>query len=136
MFGSFTMDSILQVAFGVKVDSLLEQNNPTIVNAKKVFANLSLGRLIGLTIAIMFPRLGKLLKVGFSDGVLEYFQDFSMEIIKRKREEFATSEVQGKGNTFLELLLEAEAEYETQTKENGGENEEKKSVKCKFCFKN
>src|SRR5882762_854567 len=37
VLGAFSMDVVITVAFGTKVDSLIDKENPIITNAKKIF---------------------------------------------------------------------------------------------------
>ncbi|CAG2172599.1 unnamed protein product, partial [Oppiella nova] len=37
LFGAYAMEVVIQVAFGTKVDALIDENNPIITNARKMF---------------------------------------------------------------------------------------------------
>src|SRR5690606_13685901 len=64
IYGAFTMHTVIQVAFGVKVDSLVDGNNPIITHAKKLFSvDISLKNIVKFTLIIMTPKLSKLLRV-------------------------------------------------------------------------
>lgn len=137
MYGAFTMDTIMQVAFGLKVDSLQDTDNQTVQMAKKAFSSdIKLKQIIQFTLLFLLPKLMKL--IGFRNEVMEYFKDFSLKIIKRKREELKRDAASlGKASNFLELLLEAEAENEKlEAAGNAQQNpaaeiSSGKSVKCK-----
>ena len=131
MYGSFTMDTIIQVAFGMKVDSLVDENNQIIVMAKRLFQqDLSLKNVGLAAIVFLFPRIASALNLKINGDVTDYFTKFSTEIIKNKREEYSKSKSFGKADSFIELILEAEAENEKLAdfvSEDG-----KKLSKCEF----
>lgn len=112
---------ISKVAFGTKIDSLVETDNPLILNAKKLFSvDMSLANIFRVTLIIMTPKLANLLKIRLNGDVVDYFTKFSYQVIDQKRKEMAAKK--GKANSFIELLLEAEAEEETMKKQNGISN--------------
>lgn len=128
--GAYTMDTILQVAFGVKVDSMIDTNNPVIVHAKKIFTkDINVKQIIRFMIAFTMPGLLKYFGNFVRNPVFDYFEKFALKIIEQKRIEFGSKENLGKANNFIELLLEAEAEgLELKS------NKEEKSVKCMLNF--
>lgn len=138
------MDTIMQVAFGTKVNSLHDKNNPIVAQAKTLFSNdISIGKVIAMMIFVILPGLTALLgKLGLQDDAIGFFKDFSLKVINEKREKLKKGESLGKASNFLELLLEAEAENAKLTKnesETGidGESGAGKLVKCKlFVSKN
>ena len=131
------MNAIIQIAFGTKVDSLSDPNNPIIKNAKKIFSNdISISTVLVIFIFIFLPSYG--MKVsksfGFNDWV-DFFETFSLKIIKQKREELKRAKGLGKANNFLEMLLEAETENELMNLKNENDidnNQTKKVTKCKL----
>lgn len=137
--GSFTMDTVIQVAFGTKVDSLVETDNPIICNAKKLFSvDMSITDIIKFTLLFMAPQIAKFLKIEFKPDVLNFFETFSGQIISKKREDLSKSVFNTKATSFLELLLEAEAEDEKLSKLEETEKTNEfgsKKTKCKFLIK-
>lgn len=143
--GAFTMDTIIQVLFGIKVDSLIDPNNLIIINVKKMFStDLSLkNALIFFMIFSGGNFMRKFLRYFRLNGdVLEFFTNFSLKIIEEKRKEFKQKDF-AKASTFIEFLLEAEHELDLHkdvlTKQtNGGINgvnhddSNVKLIKCKF----
>ena len=126
IFGAYTMDTILQVAFGSRVDYLVEKDNKLASMAKKMFStDFNLKTLFSTVLIFTMPRLVKLL--GIRNEVMDFFKDFSLKIIQSKREELKKEENLGKANNFLELLLEAEAENAKLMEQESG-----KSVKCEY----
>ncbi|KAJ6218346.1 hypothetical protein RDWZM_009503 [Blomia tropicalis] len=114
IYGAFTMDTIIQVAFGTKVDSLVEPNNPVITYAKKLFSvDISFKNIIKFTMILMAPKLANFLKIRINPEVTDFFYKFSMDIINQKRKNMKNGNI-GKANNFIELLLEAEVENEEE----------------------
>ena len=141
------MDTIFQVAFGTKVDSLSDPANPIIRNSKQIFSNdLTLGRALGVLIVLIAPKYGiSALRAFGAFEWLYFFEDFSLKIIRQKREELRQRRGQSqnggtvdKANNFLEMLIEAEAENEEHQPMNGdasgnaGQRDGGQSKKCKF----
>ena len=130
------MDTICRVAFGLKIDSFSEDENPMISKAKKMFSNdLSVKTMISFFLLFAVPRLAKLLNI--RNDVFDYFKDLSLQVIHQKREEFKKVENLGKASNFLEMLLEAEAEHEKlqsleKNVNTNGTVEPSKNVKCKW----
>lgn len=140
VISSFAVDTIFRVAFGVKVNSLKDPNNPIIQRSSQIFSNdLSAQKILPLALAMMFPRLGKLFDIRFCKESVDYLYEISMNIIKQKRQELldkGSSSNESKASNFVELLLEAEQEIqELDTNKN-------KSTKCNyikgnfFCLQN
>lgn len=114
--GAFTMDTICQVAFGMKVDSLADESNHMIIMAKRLFQqDLSIKNIAKVAVAFLLPRVAHALNIRINGDVSDYFTAFSGKIIQEKREEFRKNENR-KADSFIELILEAEVEAE---KENG-----------------
>ncbi|XP_075589004.1 cytochrome P450 3A24-like [Dermatophagoides farinae] len=130
--GAFTMDTILQVAFGCQIDSLIEPDNPIIKNAKKSFGtDMSIKNILMFIIMFTMPSyITKIFKLRPNNEVLNFFHDFSLDIIERKRKEFDEKDF-SKASTFIEFLIEAEHEWiisQQQQKTDDG-SVEKKPVK-------
>ena len=141
MFGAFAMDTILQVAFGTKVDSLKDPDNKIVKMAKKIFqSDITLSTMIMFAMFFLFPKFAfKLMKLfNINQDFVIFFKEFSIEIIRKKRAELKNNKNTGKATNFLEMLLEAEDEHEQMlAKENSGtnaikdNNENSKLIKCK-----
>jgi len=115
-FGSFTMDTIVQIAFGVKIDSLVNKDNPVILNAKKMFSmDMSLKNLISVATIFLCPPLAKLLGLSFNKEQADFFMKFSKKIIDEKRAIMKKNKGHFKPNSFIELMLEAEKENLSET---------------------
>ncbi|XP_027196234.2 cytochrome P450 3A56-like [Dermatophagoides pteronyssinus] len=128
--GAFTMDTILQVAFGCQIDSLIEPNNIIIKNVKKLFnTDMSLKNIVMFLIMFSMPSfIAKIFKVRPNNEVITFFSKFSLDIIERKRKEFIEKDF-SKASTFIEFLIEAEHEYNMLQQKNNNEDDEKKTVK-------
>ncbi len=130
LFSLFTLDTIIQVAFGVSTK--VDDTNQVVVMAKRLFQQeLSFKSIPLYAFVFMFPRLSHALNIRVNGNVSDFFMKFSMEIIKQKREEFRKNkENKLKADNFIELLLEAERENEKQSNETDKNN--KQTAKCKF----
>ncbi|KAH9398120.1 Cytochrome P450 3A4 [Tyrophagus putrescentiae] len=118
-----TMDSIVQVAFGLKIDSLTEKNHPVITNAHRLFsADFSIRNLLIVASLLLVPKIAKLLGLRFNGESIDYFSEFSTKILKDKRAAY-TKEKEGKASNFIELMLEAEADLQ-----NNNEHEKSKFI--------
>lgn len=147
LYSAFTLDTIIQVAFGVSapLDSLADETNQIVTMAKRLFQQeLSLKLIPLYAFLFMFPRLAHALNLRVNGDVTDYFTAFSMEIIKQKREELGGKSVPGdskksaKADNFIELLLEAERESEQSAADSqptlaSKETGQTKLAKCK-CF--
>ncbi len=123
VFGSYSMDIVIQVAFGTKVDSLVDENNQIIHHAKKIFNRNVSPKLIFFFI---FPKLAKILRMSpFYPTVSSFFMDFTMKIINDRKK--STSNV--KRYDFLQLMLDAMEGQELDCINENGNAEEKKKAK-------
>ena len=136
------MDTILQIAFGSKVDSLKDPNNKIVLMAKKLFqTDISYAAMFFFLILFMFPKLSiKIARLfNINQDFIKFFKEFSMEIIRKKRDELKDSKNMGKANNFLEMMLEAEAEHEQiqanekEMKNENMENDQNKNTKFTKC---
>lgn len=120
------MDTIIQVAFGIKLDSLAaDEHHPVIVHARKLFSTrMPVKDIVGFMIMFTWPTLAQWLGIRFHGEVMDFFDKFASEIVAEYRRE-SRDKLLGKANNFIELLLEAEMEGE-----NGGN--EKFKRKCKW----
>ena len=113
IFGAFSMDVIIQVAFGTKVDSLNDENNPIITVAHSLFeVN---WRFI---LFFMFPELlDKLGIAAFNPKVTKFFHALTMRIIEDRKKN--PSNV--KRYDFLQLMMDAleNKESDNRNKDNG-----------------
>lgn len=124
LFSLFTLDTIIQVAFGVSTK--VDETNQVVVMAKRLFQQeLSFKSIPLYAFVFMFPRLSHALNIRVNGNVSDFFMKFSMEIIKQKREEFRKNkENKLKADNFIELLLEAERENEKQSNETDKNNKQ------------
>jgi hypothetical protein len=114
LFGAYSMEVVIQVAFGTKVNALIDETNPIIMNARKMF-NRNISPKIFLV--ILAPKLAKLLKVSIFDmNVTEYFKEFTLKIIDERRK----SQNKEKRVDFLQLMLDA---IENNTSDNFDEED-------------
>ena len=128
--GAYTMDTIIQVAFGVKVDSMIDDKNPVIINAKQAFStDINIKSILIFLIGFTMPKLSKLVTLIVGNPLFDFFENMTVKIIDDKRKEFKNRENLGKASSFIELLLEAEAEYLDM---NNNTNSGDKAVKCKY----
>ena len=121
------MDTIIQVGFGVKVDSLVDIDNPIIKHAKKLFStDLPLKELVNTGFVILLPKLAHLLGIRLNAEEIDFFQKMALDIIDKKRKELKEKKTFGKGKNLIEIMLEAEAEGQLDT-----QNDSQKRLKCK-----
>ncbi|XP_071101639.1 cytochrome P450 3A5-like [Haliotis cracherodii] len=108
-FGAFTMDVISRTAFGIKVDSQNDFNNPFVDHAKQMFQP---PKFIEPMILLnnMLPALAALLtKLGlglFSQSITSFFDEAIMEMIKQRQND--SKEKREQRTDFLQLLMDAE----------------------------
>jgi len=123
LFGAFSMEVVIQVAFGTKVDALFEDNNPIIMNARKLF-NRNLSPKVFL--AFLMPKLAGVFKITFFDvNVTQFFKDFTIKIIDQRK----NTKSKEKRVDFLQLMLDA---IENNNPSNLDEDENKKKVDDKY----
>jgi len=123
IFGSFSMDIVIQVAFGTKVDSLIDEDNQIIRNAKAIFNKEISWKLI---IFFMLPSIARMLKLTpFDPNVTGFFKDFTLQIIKERKK--STSNV--KRYDFLQLMLDAMEGQDIDDMNENGIAEEKMKAK-------
>jgi cytochrome P450 family 3 subfamily A len=114
IFGSFSMDVIIQVAFGTKVDSLIDEDNPIIDHARSLFSRKVSPKLV---LFFLFPALGRKLGINLFDPKLtEFFKDLTMKIIDERKKNPSKE----KRFDFLGLMLDA---METKDLDAMNENE-------------
>ncbi len=126
LYGAMAMETIIHVAFGVKVDSLADPTNPIIVYAKKSFQNdMSVTTFISIMAIILMPGVAEKLGIRYRGDITDFFRHFAEEIISQKKRELADAATLGTPKTttsssssFLELLLEAEEEGRRQQQAN------------------
>lgn len=124
MFSAFTMNTIINIAFGIKVNAIDDEHNPIIVNGQKCFnTNMSFKFLLLSTMVIWFPKLSRWLGINLSNDHFDYFINLSKMVIEEKRKQLLEHKLTGKANNFIELLLDAESEI--------GHND---NTKCLFRF--
>ena len=128
LFGGFTMDTLIQVSYGLRVDSLNDEN-PIIAHAKKAFQGLRFKNLIVFWFLLVSPKIANILKLRINADVTDFFKDFSTKIIEKRKKDLTEMRAKGepfKANNFLDFMIEAEHE----TLKEGSEEDNKN--KCKF----
>ncbi|XP_054154723.1 cytochrome P450 3A24-like [Oppia nitens] len=112
LFGAYSMEVIIQVAFGVKVDALFDEDNPIIRNVQSFFSqDLNLKILVMLAM----PSLAGWLGLTFFDPkATKFFQDFTQQIIdeRRRHHELKTGDNHSNNNhqkrvDFLQIMLDS-----------------------------
>ena len=126
------MDTIIRVAFGRKMDSLSDPNNPIIFHVNKLFSlDFSPLAILGFLVVLFCPSIAKKLGLRFQKKSVDFFYDLSKDIIEQKRIDFEqkkSSTNKDKASNFIELLIEAEAEVQQSEK---AETNSGKASKCK-----
>lgn len=122
--------SIVQVAFGIKINSLVEKNNPVITYAQQLLStDLSFANLIRFTLIFMAPKVANFIGVRLNAEAIDYFGEFSNKIMADKRKLYSKSN-HGKASNFIELMLEAEVENCGESFSSAFQTEEKEKLKC------
>ncbi len=105
VFGAFTMEVVIQVAFGTKVDALIDENNQIITNAKKILSrDLTLKAVLKFLIMTTSPKIARLLHIRFIEkGVTQFFEQFTLKIVEERKKNKSSV----KRYDFLQLLLDA-----------------------------
>jgi cytochrome P450 family 3 subfamily A len=105
VFGAFTMEVVIQVAFGTKVDALIDENNQIIMNAKKILSlDLSLKAVLKFLIMTTSPKIARLLQIRFiQKEVTQFFEEFTLKIVEERKKNKSSV----KRYDFLQLLLDA-----------------------------
>src|SRR5699024_1381442 len=100
-----------------------------LVYAKKSFSqDLSVKTMCSVLCLLFFPRLSYRLGIRLRGDVIDFFQHFTHEIIKRKKQDLkSNSSDSSKASCFLDLLIEAEEE--SKRMESAGEEVSKKQTK-------
>lgn len=118
--GGFTMDTIIQISMGIKIDSIQDPNNLIIQNAKKLFGqDISFQDLTTFSLASAFPNLMEWMGRKIQPDALNFLANISKDIIKKKREEMKTKQQSQKGSNFIELVLEVEEEQKRILEQSG-----------------
>lgn len=131
------MDAILQTAFGSKDDSLYKEDNEIMLKAKENFSSdLDFRSLLFFSLLFTCPKvlpfITKVVNLDKGNELASFFKSLSLKLIEKKRKQLEIENQQGqkrKANSFLEMLLEAEQEY---NKKEEFENEASKTTKCEF----
>ena len=99
-YRSFQLDVIATTAFGTKLKSLNDPENPFIVNANKIGAeNKALNSPL-ILIPFIIPSLAKILP-GFNMKVLDFFSDFVKKILSSRKDKEANSR-----GDMIDLMIE------------------------------
>lgn len=120
VFGAFTMEAIIEVAFGTKVDALFDETNPLITNARKMFATDFNPNLI---VVFLVPKLAQLLNLKvFKPEITNFFKEFTLKIINERKD----SNNSVKRVDFLQLMLDSMEDKDISDNE---ETDEKNDIK-------
>ena len=105
VFGAFSMDIVITVAFGTKVDSLIDEDNPIISHARKLFnRKIDIKAAFRLLVFLSCPSLFRLLKLPFLDPtVINFFKSLLKKIIDERQK----NKGKVKRFDFLQLMLDA-----------------------------
>ncbi|KAH9526637.1 cytochrome P450 3A4 [Dermatophagoides farinae] len=118
--GAYTMDSIIQISMGIKIDTIHDPNNLIIQNASKLFGQgMSFTELTIFALATAFPNFVKLLGFKFQAEAMKFLANISREIIQKKREEMKIRSKSQKASNFIELILEVEQEQKQVLEQSG-----------------
>ncbi|XP_013788258.1 cytochrome P450 3A9-like isoform X2 [Limulus polyphemus] len=100
LFGAFTMDTIAACAFGTRVDSYKNPDNPFVIHARKLF-NKDVKPLDIL--AFMNPKLARFFGINIiGEEMVNFFKNVTNQIIEYRQEH------NEKQNDFLQLMLDAQ----------------------------
>lgn len=129
--GSYTMDTLCRIAFGLQIDSLIEKDNPVIVNAQKLFSNdINLPMLIALTAVFYLPKVAQLANIKVQPEAMAFFSRLSEKIILEKKAQMEMNQHQtNRAKDFIGLMLETEEENKVDHLENA-----EKPSKCWFRY--
>src|SRR5699024_8785526 len=88
LYGAYTMDAVIQVAFGTKVDSLAEPDSPVIRYAQKVFSSdMTVKQCCTVFIVFIWPKLAKILGLQLFKEPVQFFRKLSEDIIRKKKQD-------------------------------------------------
>lgn len=136
--GRFSMDSILQTAFGSKDDSLYDADNEIMQKAKANFSSdLDFRSMLFFSLLFTCPKLlpfiTKVVNLDKGSELADFFKSLSLKLIEKKRKQLELERQQvdnnRKATNFLEMLLDAEQEFK---KKEGVESKTGKTTKCEF----
>lgn len=98
LFGAFTIDVIARCAFGTRLDSFNDPDNPFVAAVRHLFSR----RTWRVTFAFSFPHLAKLFRLSlFSTKVIAFFKRLILKLIEERRKEPKKT-----NKDFLQLLLD------------------------------
>ncbi|XP_076332607.1 cytochrome P450 3A9-like isoform X2 [Tachypleus tridentatus] len=99
LFGAFTMDTIAACAFGTRIDSYKNLDNPFVTYARTQFnRDITFTEVLGL----INPKLARFFGIRFiSKEIIDFFKNVSNQIIEYRQEQ------KEKRNDFLQLMLNA-----------------------------
>ena len=116
--GAYTMDTIIQLSMGIRIDSLEDPNTPLIRYARQLFGHdLLVKDAILFSIAFFYPKLLKYLPLRLQGEAIDHFKECVLQIVHKKREEMNNKQSSQKATNFIELVLEVEQEQESVDKQ-------------------
>lgn len=101
LFGGFTMDTIIQVSYGIRVDSL-NDGNPLSTGLRR----LSVTSVCSMWWSLYWfwrPKLAKFLKLRVNADINDYFKRILKKIIDEKKKDLA--ELTAKGSAFQDYKV-------------------------------
>lgn len=130
IIGAFTLDTIIQISMGMKINSLKEKDALILKYARQLFSrDVPLNDTVVFALAFCWPSLLKILGLKLQPEAINYFRKCSLEIIRKNREriEKMTANESFRATNFIELILEVELEqkqfeqkqFEQQQQQNG-----------------
>ena len=76
------------MAFGTRIDSLNDPQNPVILNAQKIFStDITVKDFAQMLLMMALPKVGKALGFRFRGMTVDFFKSFSEDIIAKAKEE-------------------------------------------------
>ncbi|KAF7488624.1 Cytochrome P450 3A24 [Sarcoptes scabiei] len=132
LLGSFSIDTIIQMAFGLKVNSMQDPNNYTVKMAKQIFEeDITLRDTVLFCLGWTCPWLAKFFGFRFKPEAVSHFKKLTFEIFIRKRDDISRNDtkldMKRAPINFIDLLLEVEKD---SIKSNGSiENRMNQSFK-------
>lgn len=100
-FEAYSMDVVVQMGYGTKVHSLIEEtNNPLIQSAKTFFFNISKRFIWSFFIS------ENILYALYNDDILTFFKNFALKITTARKIKYEKNQ-ELKRNDFLQLIMDA-----------------------------
>lgn len=112
-FEAYSMDVVVQMGYGTKVHSLIEEtNNPLIQSAKTFFFNISKRFIWSFFIS------ENILYALYNDDILTFFKNFALKITTARKIKYEKNQ-ELKRNDFLQLIMDAWENNSSSESNNG-----------------